>query len=261
MLPPILIVFTFIFGALIGSFLNVVIYRVPLGKSVVSPRSSCPSCGHMIKWYENIPIISYIFFLRAKCSKCKSKISFRYPVVEFCIGLIAINLFPSNLDSLNIESLANFFYFFSVACILFAHFFIDLEHQLLPDKINIYFLLITIPYVLIYRDINFWLVGGLIGFFMPLSVTWLFYKLRGKIGLGGGDIKLFGILGLLLGPIGILQNIFMSCILGSVVGLVLILSRRMSKNTALAFGPYIIVVAVLQIFYPSIFEYINLFSY
>jgi leader peptidase (prepilin peptidase)/N-methyltransferase len=251
-------IFTFIFGSLIGSFLNVVIHRVPLGLSVVKPRSSCPSCGHMIKWYENIPVLSYLILLRGRCSKCKTKISFRYPVVEFTVGLIALNLLPQQINN---ESLVHFFYHFSVACILFAHFFIDLEHKLLPDKINIYFLLITIPYVVIFKSLNFWLTGGVIGFFMPLSVTWLFYKLRGKIGLGGGDIKLFGILGLILGPFGILQNIFMSCILGSITGIVLIVSNKMNKNTALAFGPYIIVVAVLQIFYPTVFDYINLFSY
>jgi leader peptidase (prepilin peptidase)/N-methyltransferase len=251
-------VLVFIFGATVGSFLNVVIHRVPLDKSIVKPRSSCPKCGHMIKWYENIPILSYILILRGKCSECKAKISLRYPLIELIVGLIAFNLFPKFINN---ESILIFTFYFSVACILFAHFIIDIEHQLLPDKINIYFLFITLPFVLFTKSLNYWLVGGLIGFFLPLVVTWGFYKIRGKIGLGGGDIKLFGILGLLLGPIGILQNIFMSCFLGSIVGLILILSGKMNKNTALAFGPYIIVVAVAQIFYPAIFDQINLFSF
>jgi leader peptidase (prepilin peptidase)/N-methyltransferase len=254
----VLTILIFIFGTLIGSFLNVVIHRVPLDKSVVKPRSSCPKCGHMIKWYENFPIISYIFILRSKCSGCGVKIPIRYPLIELVVGLIAVALFPKFI---NPDSLLIFTYYFSVACILLAHFIIDLEHQLLPDKINIYFLLITIPFVAFTKSYQYWLIGGLIGFFLPLLVTWAFYKIRGKIGLGGGDIKLFGILGLILGPIGILQNIFMSCFLGSIVGLILILSGKMNKNTALAFGPYIIVVAVGQIFYPTIFEQINLFSF
>lgn len=249
----------FIFGTLIGSFLNVVIYRLPLGKSVVSPRSSCPKCGHMIKWYENLPILSYLFILRGKCSNCSAKVSIRYPAIELIVGLIALALFP--FDQLDNNSLFVFIFYFSVACILLAHFIIDIEHKLLPDKINIYFLLITLPFVFFTKPLNFWLIGGSIGFFLPLIVTWGFYKLRGKIGLGGGDIKLFGILGLLLGPVGILQNIFMSCFLGSIVGLVLIFSGKVNKNTALAFGPYIIVVAVVQIFYPTIFDQINLFSF
>ncbi len=250
-------ILVFIFGALIGSFLNVVIHRVPLGISVVKPRSSCPNCKKMIFWYENIPILSYLFLLRGKCSACKTKISFRYPVVEFTIGLIALNLFPSEI---NLNSVVYFFFYFSVACILFAHFFIDIEHQLLPDKINIYFLVITLPFVIINYPLNYWLFGGALGFLMPLLVTWSFYKLRGKIGLGGGDIKLFGILGLLLGPLGIMHNIFMSCMLGSVIGLLLILSKRLNRNTALAFGPYIIIVAVFQIYFPDLFNQLNPFS-
>lgn len=249
-------IFVFIFGALIGSFMNVVIHRVPLGKSVVKPRSACPKCGHQIRWFENIPILSYLF-LRGKCSNCETKISIRYPIVEFIIGMISLNLFPEFITE---TSILTYFYYFSVACILFCHLLIDIEHKLLPDKINIYFLVITLPYVIFNRSLDFWLIGGIVGFFLPLLVTWSFYKLRGKIGLGGGDIKLFGILGLILGPVGILQNIFMSCVFGSIIGVALILSKRMNKNTALAFGPYIIVVAYLQIFYPSIFEYINLFS-
>jgi len=249
-------IFIFIFGSLIGSFLNVVIYRVPRNQSVVHPRSSCPNCKHKISWYENIPIFSYIL-LKGKCRGCKTKISLKYPLIELIVGLIAVNLFPYDLSA---ESLWIFSYFFSVACILLAHLFIDIEHQLLPDKINIYFLVITIPYALLNLPIFHWLVGGLIGFFIPLLVTWGFYKLRGQIGLGGGDIKLFGILGLLLGPIGIVHNIFMSCALGAVIGITLILSKKLDKNTPMAFGPFIIIVAAMQIFYPQIFELINPFS-
>lgn len=252
----ILNVFIFSFGSLIGSFLNVVIYRVPLNKSVIKPRSKCPSCEYQIKWYENIPVLSYILILRGRCSSCGVKISMRYPIVEIIVGLMALNLFPSFIDE---KSLMVFIYYFSVACVLFAHLIIDIEHQLLPDKLNIYLLLITIPFVLFTKPLHFWLVGGLVGFLIPLSVTWIFYKLRGQVGLGGGDIKLFGVLGLLLGPLGIMQNLFMSCFLGAVVGILLILLKKMNKNTKLAFGPYIIVVAALQIYYPQIFEYFSLF--
>ena len=90
-------ILAFIFGSLIGSFLNVVIHRVPLNQSVITPRSRCPKCNHLIRWYENIPMLSYLA-LRAKCSQCSEKISMRYPLVELLVGLFAFNLFPTEID-------------------------------------------------------------------------------------------------------------------------------------------------------------------
>jgi leader peptidase (prepilin peptidase)/N-methyltransferase len=249
-------IIAFVFGSLIGSFLNVVIHRIPLKQSVVTPRSRCPKCNHLIRWYENIPMISYLA-LRGKCSQCSEKISIRYPLVELLVGIFAFNLFPTDVDH---NSLLFFGFYFSVACILLAHLLIDVEHQILPDKINIYFLIITIPFVVLNFNLYHWLLGGIIGFFFPLLVTWLFYKIRGQIGLGGGDIKLFGILGLILGPIGIVHNIFMSCLVGSIIGIILIVSKKLDKNKPLAFGPYIIITVALQIYYPEIFDLINPFS-
>ena len=246
----------FLFGSLIGSFLNVVIYRVPRELSVVTPRSSCPNCNHEIKWYENIPIISYLF-LKGKCSNCKQKVSVRYPLVELLMGVVAMLLAPSDFA---ITSLINFSFYFSVAAIFLAHLMIDIEFKLLPDKINLYFLLITIPYSIANLPLFYWLAGGLIGFLGPCIITVLFYKLRGVVGLGGGDIKLFGILGLILGPFGILSNMFMSCMLGSIVGLGLIVTKKMSRDSAFAFGPFIIIAASVQIFMPEFFAMINPFS-
>ncbi len=250
-------ILAFIFGSLVGSFLNVVIHRLPKRKSVVHPRSSCTKCGHMIKWYENIPVISYLV-LRGKCSGCGIKISMRYPLIEILIGCFAVFLFPKYLTN---SDMILSLYLFMVSCIFLCHFIIDIEHQILPDKINIYFLAITLPFAIYTTPLYFWLYGGLIGFLGPFGITWLFYKLRGQIGLGGGDIKLFGILGLILGPFGILNNIFMSCMLGSIVGLTLMATKRVDRNTPLAFGPYIIVTAAVQIFFPSWFQLINPFSF
>lgn len=252
-----LYILIFIFGLLIGSFLNVVISRMPKGESVVKPRSKCPKCGVMIKWYQNIPVFSYLS-LRGKCANCGTQIPIKYPLVELITGFIALNLFPESLEP---YALLQFTYFFSVACILLCHFVIDIEHHLLLDKLNIYFLLITLPYVIFTAPLVFWLLGGAIGFLGPLIVTWLFYKVRGQIGLGGGDIKLFGILGLVLGPIGIMHNIFMSCALGAIIGLLLIAFKKMGKDAPLAFGPYIIVVAAIQIYTPKYFDLINPFSF
>lgn len=248
-------IFFVCFGMLIGSFLNVVIYRLPRELSVVAPRSSCPKCSHMITWYENIPVVSYLF-LQGKCKKCSIKISKKYPLIEILIGCIAYLLTPK---SLTIESLVHFSFYFSLCCVFICHFFIDIEHHILPDKLNIYLLFITLPYVFINFPLGRWLLGGLVGFGGPFVVTYLFYKLRGQIGLGGGDIKLFGILGLLLGPVDILKTVFFSCLLGSIIGVALIASKQMKKDSPLAFGPYILIAASLQIFFPKVLELIDPF--
>ncbi|MBD64080.1 MAG: prepilin peptidase [Halobacteriovoraceae bacterium] len=245
-----------LFGLLVGSFLNVVIYRVPREESIAFPGSHCPKCSHKIRWYENIPVLSYVF-LNGKCSQCKTEIPIQYPLVELAMGIIGFLLAPKFFS---LKQAMIFIFYFSVASIFLSHLIIDIRHKLLPDKINLYFLAIAVPYAFIFLPFTHAIVGGAIGFLGPYTVTWLFWKIRGQIGLGGGDIKLFGILGILLGPIGILNNIFVSCTLGAVVGLLFILFKRMDKNTALPFGPFIIIVATIQIFFPEIAEYFNFFA-
>ncbi|MCO4755486.1 MAG: prepilin peptidase [Bacteriovoracaceae bacterium] len=252
----------FIFGLLIGSFLNVVIYRLPREMSVVRPRSSCTNCGKQIKWYQNIPVFSYLI-LRGKCGECDVKIGIKYPLVELLVGIFALLLFPFDIPILNITHLDLFKFIveFSIACVFLAHFIIDIEHQLLPDKLNLYLLAVVAPYAFLSFPPHYWVIGGLVGFLGPYLVTLLFLKLRGVVGLGGGDIKLFGILGILLGPVGVINTIFMSSLAGSVIGLLLIATKKMNKDTALAFGPYILVVAAVQIFFPEVFELINPFGF
>lgn len=252
----------FIFGLLIGSFLNVVIYRLPKNLSVVRPRSSCPSCGHQVAWYQNLPVISYTI-LRGKCASCDSKIGIQYPLVEILVGLFAVLLFPFENGLLGIGHLDLFKFIveFSIACVFLAHFIIDIKHQLLPDKLNLYLIAVVTPFVVLSYPPHYWVLGGVVGFMGPYLVTLFFLKVRGVVGLGGGDIKLFGILGILLGPIGVINTIFMSSLAGSIIGLGLIATKRMNKNTALAFGPYILVVATLQIFFPDLFDMINPFVF
>lgn len=236
----------FIFGTLIGSFLNVVILRLPVEKDLVSTRSGCQSCGTQLRWFHNIPILSFLF-LRGRCAFCQARISWRYPLIEIFTGLTAFWLMPESLDS---YSLAVFAFRFIVACIFIAHFFIDLDHHLLLDSLNLYLLAAVVPFSLFH---NHWinsLLGGLIGFGAPLLVTWLFYKIRGQIGLGGGDIKLYGILGILLGPTGIVFTIFLSCFVGALVGLALIALGKSSRDKPMAFGPAIILTAAFQIYFP-----------
>lgn len=240
--------YALVVGLIFGSFLNVVILRLPLKKDLVRARSACPYCGSQLRWYHNIPVFSFLF-LKGRCGFCGGKIAWRYPLVELLTGLIAYFLFPDRIDP---ASLALFAFQFTVACIFICHFFIDLDHQLLLDSLNLYLLAVVLPFVLFTYHWNYWLLGGLVGFGGTLLVTWLFYKIRGQIGLGGGDIKLYGILGLLFGPSGIAFHIFLSCFVGALVGLTLIALKRTTKDKPLPFGPSILLVASFQIYFPEL---------
>lgn len=245
-------VFFFIFGLLVGSFLNVLIYRLPRDLNIVFPRSSCPHCKKLIYWYENIPVISYIF-LRGKCSECQGCISIKYPLVELFTGIISLFVFYRFFYGYSVlGGIVDYAFYFTMLSVFLVHFLIDLEFKILPNSLNIYLLLIFLIRMAFFSSWTFWLVGGLIGLLFPLIVTWLFYLVRGQIGLGGGDIKLFGILGIFLGPVGIFQNIFLSCMLGSIVGLTLIFLKKMDKNNPIPFGPFILLVAAVQVFFPEI---------
>lgn len=242
-----LAVYIFIFGLLIGSFLNVVILRLPAKKDIVKTRSACPACGTQLKWYHNIPLFSFLF-LRGKCGFCGARISWRYPLIELFTGLVAFWLMPTEINTF---TMTQFFFYFAVACIFICHFMIDLDHHLLLDSLNLYLLAVLLSYSVFHFYWQYWVFGGAIGFGAPLLVTWLFYKIRGQIGLGGGDIKLYGILGIFLGPIGVMFTIFLSCFVGAVLGVTLIMMKKMTKDKPMAFGPSIILVAAFQIFFPE----------
>ncbi len=240
-------IYFFIFGALVGSFLNVVIIRLPEKKDLVLARSGCRSCGTQLRWYHNIPVLSFIF-LRGKCAFCGTRISWRYPLIEVLTGLVALWLMPSDMSS---YAIAIFMFRFIVACIFIAHFFIDLDHHLLLDSLNLYLLATISAYSLFHYPWIHSLMGGILGFGAPLLVTWIFYKIRGQVGLGGGDIKLYGILGILFGPMGIIFTIFLSCFVGAIVGLTLIALGKSSRDKPMAFGPSILLVAAFQIYFPT----------
>lgn len=248
----ILVIFSTIFGLLIGSFLNALIYRIPLGINIAFPRSSCPKCKHIIAWYENIPVLSFIF-LRGKCSNCKTKISWLYPAVELLTGLFAFLIAPHSLNS---GELFNFFFYLGVFSAFLVHFIVDLKHQILPDSINIYLGLLFFTISFIIHPWTHWLLGGAFGLGFPLLVSWIFYLLKGQVGLGGGDIKLYAVLGVYLGPMAIMQNIFLSCFLGAVVGLAMMALKIIKKENPIPFGPFIIIVASIQIFAEKWFNHL-----
>lgn len=245
-----LIVTSGMFGLIVGSFLNALIYRLPREINIALPRSSCPNCNKLIYWYENIPVFSYIF-LRGKCSGCQTKISIEYPLVEIFSCIIAILLSPTDLSP---SSIFSFFFHFSIFSSFLVHFIVDIRHQILPDLINIYlgalFLMVSVA--------NFhylhWLTGFAFGFGFPYLISFIFYKIKGQIGLGGGDIKLWGALGIYLGPLGIIQNIFLSCFIGALFGGSLLMLKVIKREHPIPFGPFIIIVASIQIFFPEWFQ-------
>lgn len=234
----------FILGTVIGSFLNVCIYRIPAGKSIVSPPSSCPNCGHQIRWFENIPILSYLF-LGAQCASCKSKISFRYPAIEILTGL----LFVAVLYYFGFSAATVTYWIFVAALVTIT--FIDLDHQIIPD-------VISLPGIIVGFICSFfipWLswvdssLGVLLGGGILLSIAWLYEKIAHREGMGGGDIKLLGMLGAFLGWKAILPVVFISSLVGSLIGVPLMFLQKGDTKLAIPFGPFLAFAATVYLFW------------
>ncbi len=238
--PTFLIILSFVFGAMIGSFLNVCIYRVPAGKSIINPPSACPNCGQPIKPYDNIPIISFIL-LGAKCRNCKTPVSWRYPAVEFLTGALFAGIaytFGASIDML--------IYVFLVS-ILITVSFIDLDHQIIPDKITLPGMVIGI----LLSALSLLPVGwqqSLLGFFIGGGLLYLSAVLS-RGGMGGGDIKLAAFMGIFLGWRKILLTLFVGVLLGSIVGVVMILFRHGKRKDKIPFGPFLVLGALTSIFW------------
>ena len=234
----------FLFGICVGSFLNVCIYRLPESKSIVHPRSMCPGCGTLIRFYDNIPILSYML-LRGKCRHCGARISFRYPVVEFISGIFAVGVFWK--FGLGLESLI---YFTFIATLLVIT-FIDIDHQIIPD-------VISLPGIPLFFAASFalpsvsWvesLVGILIGGGSLWLVAQLYYLLTRKEGMGGGDIKLLAMMGAIIGWRGVLFTIFTASAVGTIAGLLVILKAGKSMKLKIPFGPFLAIGAIAYIFF------------
>ncbi len=186
--------FAFIFGAAIGSFLNVCIFRLPAKTSIVKPRSQCPYCQHPIRNGDNIPLISFIL-LRGKCRDCGGKISWRYPLVEFITALLSLLLF------LKFGLTLKFLIFFIFTAVLIVITFIDLDHQIIPDIITlpgipIFFLLAVFVVKIPWLEA---LIGLLIGGGVLFAIAFVYELLTKREGMGGGDIKLLAMIGGFLG--------------------------------------------------------------
>lgn len=231
-------------GAAIGSFLNVVIHRVPLGESVVKPRSRCPSCRQEIAWYDNVPVLSWVL-LRGKCRGCGTAISPRYPFIEFITALIALVLFARY----GLTPAFGVQFVFSCALIVIAY--IDLDHQIIPDKISlpglVLGLLVAIPGGMPAMTDAF--LGALLGGGLLLTVAWVYERSTGREGMGGGDVKLLAMIGAFLGWQGVLLTLLLGSLLGSAIGIVLMTSRGADRQLAIPFGPFLSLGALVTLFW------------
>ncbi len=236
-----------VFGAIIGSFLNVVIYRVPRGLSVVRPRSSCPECGRPIRPWENVPVLGFIW-LRGRCAGCKARIPLRYPIVE----LLTAGLFIAVGAHFGFGPTLPFRFFFIAALIAIA--WIDLDVRIIPDSLSVggiavglvgsFFLPVSLPMSLLGV-----VVGG--GILWLLAVGYRYAT--GVDGMGGGDIKLAAMIGAFLGPLGVLLVLFLASAIGAILGGILMIAGRAGRRTALPFGTLLAPAAVAALFAAPIF--------
>lgn len=237
--------FFFIVGTFFGSFANVVIRRLPYGKSIVKPASHCPKCLNPIKWKDNLPIISFLI-LGGRCRNCKTKISFEYPVVELLTGLLFL------FGYLNFDISLNLLIFLILSIFLIIISFIDLHLRIIPDILAISLLIFGLlsSFVNPIVAFNFFnsLKGTLFGGIFLYLVSYAGAKIYKKEVMGGGDVKLLAAGGSFLG----LQNIFLAlliaCFIGGVTGLFLILIKKKKRTDFIPFGPFI-AIGILTVFF------------
>ena len=228
----------FLVGACVGSFLNVVICRLPRGESIVSPRSRCPVCGRQIGAWENIPLVSFIA-LGGKCSGCGAAISWRYPAVELltAAGFGVIFL----LDGPGFLLLRDLLFF----SLLIPIAFIDIDHRIIPDELSLGGLAAGI--LLSFLPGGDWkgsVVGALLGGGILYATAFMYEKIRGTEGMGGGDIKLLAMIGAFIGWRGTLATIFFGALLGATGGILAMRKGGEGLKTAIPFGPYLCVAAL-----------------
>jgi len=258
------LIFIFFFGLTIGSFLNVLIYRLPRGLNIVKGRSFCPKCKKQLVWWELIPLFSFLF-LRGRCSKCRAWISWQYPIVEFSTGSLFVLLFLKYISFANYElrimnyEFLSLMYGWIIISILIAIFFIDLKHYIIPDSLIIIGAVVAIIFLVTTEALNLrfetlnvsvfpWLQfsffssqflnhlifaiigGGLFGLIILLT--------RGK-GMGIGDMKFAVLMGLILGN-KLIPALYFSFIIGAVAGILLMIFKKKTLKSKLPFGPFLV---------------------
>ncbi len=240
-----------LFGLLIGSFLNVCIYRWPRDLSVVAPRSRCPGCEHPIAWFDNVPVLSYLI-LRGRCRHCSQRISARYPLVE----VLTAAAFICAVAQHGITPEAAKYCVFTASMIALV--FSDLDTRILPDELTIggfiigiaFSFFVAIPNSTVASPAAESLLGALIPAFALWLVGWLFEKIRHKQGLGFGDVKMIAAIGAFLGIRGTLTALVVGSVLGSATGLIWIaLMRKDASSYQLPFGTFLGIGAVIAAYW------------
>jgi leader peptidase (prepilin peptidase)/N-methyltransferase len=236
-------IFFTVAGAAVGSFLNVLICRIPEGKSIVYPSSHCPQCAHPIRFYDNIPLISYLV-LRGRCRDCHEKISLRYPLVEALTALISFLLFWK--FGLSMNYLCSFV--FTAALIVIT--FIDLDLQIIPDVITLPGIPLFFLAAVFFMDVKVMdaLLGLLIGGGCLFVIAFVYELITKREGMGGGDIKLLAMMGAFLGWKSLFFILFVSSILGALVGISAMIVKGKDMKYAVPFGPFLSAAAVAYLF-------------
>ena len=235
-----------IFGALVGSFLNVCIIRLPKEESIVTPGSHCPHCKKPIKFYDNIPLISY-FWLKGKCRQCQGFISAQYPLVE---GITALS---SLLLIMKFGASLSFLIYFSFVAALIVIAVIDLYHQIIPDVISLPGIGVGLLASLIIPQITFLdsLIGILLGGGSLFIVATLYQWLFKREGMGGGDVKLLAMIGAFLGWKAVILTILLGSLIGSIIGIIIMVLKGKDFKYAIPFGPFLSLGAVIALFYQN----------
>ena len=238
-------ILVFLVGLCIGSFLNVLIYRLPRRLSIVRPGSACPTCGHKLSWWENIPVISFLL-LRGKCRKCSCNISWKYPIVEILTATLCTCLWFR--FHFNIFLFLGYVYF---VCVLIAIFFIDLEHYIIPDWLSIPGIVIGIIMFALVQGMSpiDSLIGAIVGAGLLECIRLAYYFVTKREGMGFGDVKLMGMIGAFLGWFYIPIVIFISAALGTLYAFVLMFLGKANRQTKIPYGPFLAVAACITLFF------------
>jgi leader peptidase (prepilin peptidase)/N-methyltransferase len=235
-----LAVYAALFGLVVGSYLNVVIHRLPRGVSTVLPASSCPSCGAAIRWYDNLPLVSWLA-LRGRCRVCGAPISWRYPFVEALTSALFVYAWWRHGVSLEAAATATF------GCLLLALAMIDAEHYLLPDRLTLPGIVVGLALQPFLAPTVFLgapglvpaLVGVALGGGLLFALWGGWYLLRGEEGMGLGDVKMLAMIGAFLGWKGVLVCLFVASLSGSLLGLAVIAAGRGGLRSRLPFGTFL----------------------
>lgn len=228
-----------LFGLLVGSFLNVCIFRLPRGTSIVWPASACGSCKRELRWFENIPIVSWVV-LGAKCARCKAPISIQYPLVEAITAVLFVLVTATTPAGPQLAAHLLF------VCALIVLFGIDLEHQILPNSITLPGIVIGVLFSLVgppgWRAS---LLGVLLGGGVLYAIAWGYYAVRREEGLGMGDVKMLGMIGAFLGWQAVLLTLVLASLSGALIGVAMISLQRGSMKYALPFGTFLAIGALV----------------